>query len=201
MTASYLTLAGLWLVYFTLHSLLASSEVKRHARCWLGEFYRYYRLGYNILAVATIIPVLLYNALISDQPLISDIRVRDMLQLFGLVLAAYGIIVIHLSFKQFSKREFLGTPPSEANRTQPLRTDGVLQYVRHPLYSGTILIALGLWCFSPTIANLITALAWIIYILIGIQLEEKKLLKLYGEEYQSYKNQVPMLVPRLRPRR
>ncbi|MGB3587675.1 MAG: isoprenylcysteine carboxylmethyltransferase family protein [Tunicatimonas sp.] len=201
MVVSYLILAGLWLMYFAVHSLLASPKVKKWTRSRLGKLHRYYRLGYNIVAVATIIPILLYNSIVSSEPIVGDIRVRDMLQLFGLVLAAYGIIVIHLSFKQFSKREFLGTPPLEANYTQPLRTDGVLQYVRHPLYSGTILIALGLWCFSPTLANLITATIWIIYILVGIRLEETKLLKLYGEEYQVYKNQVPMLIPKLRLRR
>jgi len=201
MAASYFILAGLWLVYFVLHSLLASPGVKQRGRSWLGESYRYYRLGYNILAVATIIPVLVYNAVISTEPLIGDIRVRDILQLFGLVLASYGVIVIRLSFKQFSKREFLGISPEAADQIQPLRTDGVLRYVRHPLYAGTILIALGLWCFSSTLANLVTASAWIMYILIGIKLEEKKLLKLYGAEYQTYREQVPMLVPKLRSHR
>ncbi|WKN45698.1 methyltransferase family protein [Tunicatimonas pelagia] len=200
MVVSYLILAGLWLVYFGLHSFLALAKVKKQVQGWLGQSYRYYRLGYNIIAVITLIPILLYNSIISSEPLVADVRVRDMLQLFGLVLASYGVIVIHLSFKQFSKREFLGVPTPAANQVEPLQTDGVLRYVRHPLYAGTILIALGLWCFSPTIANLVTALAWIAYILIGIQLEEKKLLKLYGNEYQTYRQQVPMLIPRLRSR-
>ena len=198
MAVPYFILAGLWLVYFVLHSLLASTEVKKQAQYWLGKSYRYYRLGYNIIAVITIIPILLYNSLISTEPLIGDIRVRDILQLFGLVLASYGVIVIHLSFKQFSKREFLGVPTPAENQVEPLQPDGVLRYVRHPLYAGTILIVLGLWAFSPTIANLITASAWIIYILIGIQLEEKKLLKLYGDKYRDYQANVPMLIPRLR---
>ena len=198
MAVPYFILAGLWLVYLVLHSLLASTEVKKQAQYWLGKSYRYYRLGYNIIAVITIIPILLYNSLISTEPLIGDIRVRDILLLFGLVLASYGVIVIHLSFKQFSKREFLGVPTPAENQVEPLQTDGVLRYVRHPLYAGTILIVLGLWAFSPTIANLITASAWIIYILIGIQLEEKKLLKLYGDKYRDYQANVPMLIPRLR---
>ncbi|MEM9829282.1 MAG: isoprenylcysteine carboxylmethyltransferase family protein [Bacteroidota bacterium] len=198
MVAPYLILAGLWLVYFVLHSLLVSSEVRRHAQCWLGKSYRYYRLGYNFIAVITIVPILLYNSLISNEPLVGDVRVRDILQLFGLVLASYGVIVIHLSFKQFSKREFLGLSALDTDQKEPLQTGGILRYVRHPLYSGTILIALGLWCFSPTVANLITASAWIIYILVGIRIEEKKLLELYGDEYQKYKENVPMLIPRLR---
>jgi protein-S-isoprenylcysteine O-methyltransferase Ste14 len=197
MAVPYLILAGLWLAYFFLHSLLASSEVKKHAQCWLGKYYRYYRLGYNIFAVVTIIPVLLYNALVSTDSLISSEQLRNFLQFFGLVLAAYGVIVIRLSFRQFSKREFIGLSASEENHVEPLRTGGVLQHVRHPLYSGTILIVLGLWCFSPTMANLVTAFAWIVYILIGIQLEEKKLLNLYGDEYRKYKERVPMLIPKL----
>ncbi|MEM9674777.1 MAG: methyltransferase family protein [Cyclobacteriaceae bacterium] len=198
MALPYSILAGLWLVYFFLHSLLASPEVKQHAQCWLGKYYRYYRLGYNVFAVVTIIPVLLYNALVSTDSLVSSDQLRNFLQFFGLVLAAYGVIVIRLSFRQFSKREFIGLPASEENDVEPLRTGGILQHVRHPLYSGTILIAVGLWCFSPTLANFVTAIAWIVYILVGIQLEEKKLLELYGEAYQKYRERVPMLIPRLR---
>lgn len=194
----YLVLAGGWLTYFALHSLLATPRFKDRARRVLGKHYRYYRLSYNIFAVLTIAPVLVYNSLVSTGSMISSGQLRDLLQLFGLVLAAYGVIVIRLSFKQFSKQEFFGFPVSEDNHLEPLRTDGILQYVRHPLYSGTILIVVGLWCFSPTVANLITASAWIVYILIGIQLEEKKLLNLYGAEYQKYKERVPMLIPRLR---
>lgn len=194
----YLVLAGGWLTYFALHSLLATPRFKNRAKKLLGKHYRYYRLSYNIFAVLTIIPVLVYNSLVSTGSMISSGQLRDLLQLFGLVLAAYGVIVIRLSFKQFSKREFFGFPVSDESYIEPLRTDGILQYVRHPLYSGTILIAVGLWCFSPTVANLITALAWIVYIVVGIQLEEKKLTKLYGDEYQMYKERVPMLIPKLR---
>jgi len=194
----YLLLAGGWLTYFTLHSLLATPRFKSRAKRLLGNYYRYYRLAYNIFAIVTIIPVLLYNVIISTDPMISSGQMRDLLQLFGLVLASYGVIIIRLSFKQFSKRQFFGFPVSEENHIEPLRTDGVLQYVRHPLYSGTILIAVGLWCFSPTVANLITASVWIAYILIGILLEEKKLTKLYGGAYQEYRERVPMLIPRLR---
>ncbi|MEQ9443643.1 MAG: isoprenylcysteine carboxylmethyltransferase family protein [Cyclobacteriaceae bacterium] len=193
-SSSYFILAGAWLLYFGLHSLLASESVKSRVQRLLGK---YYRLFYNIVAVISLLPVLLYNAILSSEPLIGSSQLRSVLEFAGLAFATYGVILIHLSFKQYSKREFLGitTPPEQ--QPEPLRTEGILQQVRHPLYAGTILIALGFWCFSPTLANLITALAWIIYTLIGIKIEEAKLLKLYGDEYREYQEEVPMLIPRL----
>ena len=193
-SSSYFILAGAWLLYFGLHSLLASESVKSRVQRLLGK---YYRLFYNIVAVISLLPVLLYNAILSSEPLIGSSQLRSVLEFAGLAFATYGVILIHLSFKQYSKREFLGITSPPEQQPEPLRTEGILRQVRHPLYAGTILIALGFWCFSPTLANLITALAWIIYTLIGIKIEEAKLLKLYGDEYREYQEEVPMLIPRL----
>lgn len=194
---SYLWLALLWLIYFGLHSLMASAMVKNRLKRILGAYYRYYRLFYNIVAVVTFLPVLLYNALVSADPLITSGELLSVLQFGGLAFTTYGVILIHLSFKQYSRREFLGIDFPEEDTPEPLQTEGILQQIRHPLYAGALLLAIGFWCFSPTLANLITSLTWIIYTLIGIWLEEKKLLATYGEEYCEYKEQVPMLIPRL----
>nr|WKN39320.1 isoprenylcysteine carboxylmethyltransferase family protein [Tunicatimonas sp. TK19036] len=194
---SYFILAGVWILYFGLHSLLASERVKNKVQPLAGKYFRYYRLFYNIIAVLTLVPILLYNAIVSAGPLVSSSLLLSVLEFGGLAFATYGVILIHLSFKQYSKREFLGITLPQEKHPEPLHKEGILQQVRHPLYAGTILIAIGFWCFSPTLANLITSLAWIIYTLIGIRLEETKLLKLYGDEYQRYREEVPMLVPRL----
>lgn len=193
----YFILAGVWALYFGLHSFLASAWVKSRVQQFTGKYFRYYRLFYNVIAVLTLVPILLYNAIVSSGPMVSSSLLLSVLEFGGLAFATYGVILIHLSFKQYSKREFLGFSLPQEQTPEPLHKEGILQQVRHPLYAGTILIAIGFWCFSPTLANLVTALSWIIYTLIGIKLEETKLLNLYGDEYQKYREEVPMLVPRL----
>jgi len=74
------------------------------------------------------------------------------------------------------------------------RTPGPYQYVRHPLYTGWLL---AFWATpTMTVTHLVFALVTTAYILIAIQLEERDLLAAH-EEYDEYRRQVPMLLPRL----
>ena len=75
----------------------------------------------------------------------------------------------------------------------PFGTPGAYRVVRHPLYVG--------WFFAfwmtpaMTYAHLLFAVATTAYILIAIQLEERDLVRAYGNTYEEYRRRVPMLVP------
>jgi protein-S-isoprenylcysteine O-methyltransferase Ste14 len=192
----YLTLALLWLAYFVLHSLLAANRLKAFLKAKMGSAARYYRLLYNLVATITILPVLLYNALISRH-LLLPASWKDILTVIGLILATYGILILRMAFRQYSLKDFLGfRQVKEGEQEEPFSRDGILAVVRHPLYTGGLLILLGFWIFSPTLANLVTVMMLTAYILIGIRLEENKLIEQYGEEYRQYQQEVPMLIPR-----
>jgi protein-S-isoprenylcysteine O-methyltransferase Ste14 len=79
----------------------------------------------------------------------------------------------------------------------PLRfvTPGPYRIVRHPLYVGWFF---AFWATpTMTVAHLVFAMATTAYILIAIQLEERDLVRAHGMDYARYRQQVPMLVPRL----
>jgi len=78
---------------------------------------------------------------------------------------------------------------------------GIYGRVRHPQYLGFILITLGMNVLWVTISTL---LLWPILVIVYYRLakqEDKEIEQRFGEEYQKYKQTVPMFIPHLRPKK
>lgn len=189
-------LAFFWLVYFSLHSLLARSWVKQWVRHHLPALYKHYRLLYNLLAIGGLVLIFYYSLRISSARWFGP---SGEVRFAALVLASWGVIIIRLCFKEYSIREFL--LGRGAKKAEKLKTTGLLGYVRHPMYAGTLLLLAGFWLYVPTTANLVTVVVAGLYILVGIRLEERSLIREYGNDYLEYKKRVPMLIPFLKSRK
>jgi protein-S-isoprenylcysteine O-methyltransferase Ste14 len=74
---------------------------------------------------------------------------------------------------------------------------GVYGVVRHPLYLGLVLLAIGTVAAHPSRATLAGAVGLLAGIAAKIAREDRALAATFGERWRSYRRDVPRLVPRL----
>ena len=187
----YFALAGGWILYFTVHSAMASNHFKEASRRVLGSGYRFYRLFYSTVSLVGLVLLLLLNANMNDNYFFSS---EGPIRYLSLVLTTFGVMTIQLAFRQYRASSFLGLAPEE----HALRREGILKVIRHPIYSGLILMTVGFFLFIPNAAALITSVCILLYLPIGISLEEKKMIRTFGQAYLDYRREVPALIPRLK---
>lgn len=186
----------LWILWCSLHSLLISRFFTARMKKILGIKFAYYRLAFNGFSLLTLIPVILYKELLPEKIIFSWPGPWKILQL-GMYLASF--VLFYGGYRVFDMRYVLGTKQvhemREGRKIEPMdfNSTGILEYVRHPWYSGAILLV---WAFGPiSDVSLVTKIILTAYIIIGTFLEEKKLICEIGEPYLEYRKRVPMLVP------
>jgi len=122
------------------------------------------------------------------------IWVKVLWGVFGLgwVLVLVSTILIN-HFELFGLRQvFYHLKGKEAPAIE-FKTPGLYKMVRHPIYLG---FTLAFWATPVmTTPHLVFAIATLGYILVGIFLEEKDLVGLFGDKYTNYKRRVSMLFP------
>jgi protein-S-isoprenylcysteine O-methyltransferase Ste14 len=192
----------LWLVLSVLfwglfHSLLASLKVKELVQRWLGERARhFYRLGYNIFACVSFLPVLAIAALNPDQRLYLIPLPWSGLMVLGEFLAAAALVI---GFRQTDAWEFLGLRQADApveERQGGLVTGGLYHYVRHPLYSAGLAFIWLMPLMTLNVLAINTALT--VYVIAGAYFEERKLRGEFGQDYADYMAATPMFIPFLK---
>jgi protein-S-isoprenylcysteine O-methyltransferase Ste14 len=178
----YVVLAGGWLVYFALHSLLAAERIKSRFAPQL------FRVFYVLFATGGLLALMFYSSSIHSLNFFAS---EGPARWVSLILTIFGVMVIQTSFRQYSLKGFVGLKEEK----KELQTHGVLEYIRHPIQAGIVLIVIGFFFFIPNLPTLISCLCILIYIPIGLYFEEKKLVALYGDQYIQYRKRVPAIIP------
>ena len=197
-------LALAWVAYGALHSLLAANSVKRWLALRWPAFVPAYRLVYNGLAIVLLLPLAWLVAGLRGPALWAWSGPAAWLANALAVAALLGVVV---TFRHYDGREFLGWRQWVARRSRgqgaivagedqgevpSLRLSPLHRYVRHPWYCAALVL---IWTRDMDAATLVSALAMSAYFVIGLRLEEAKLVVEFGVAYRDYQQRVGGLVP------
>jgi protein-S-isoprenylcysteine O-methyltransferase Ste14 len=182
-----------WAVF---HSFLASLRVKRLAGRIFGEAAkRWYRLGFVLTAVLTLIPLLLLLLRLPDIPLYNVPPPWRWLMMAG-QLAAMGLLA--WTVMSTEPLDFIGLKQISGARSPyrtTLTTHGLYRISRHPMYFTSMLV---MWLSPAMSVNLLTLFALMsLYFIVGSYHEEMLLVKQFGNAYMQYRKRVSRIFPGL----
>jgi methanethiol S-methyltransferase len=194
---TYLILSSFWLLFYITHSILAADAIKLKLAAKFPFLHRYYRLLYNLISLILFAIAFLYQRNIQPQVLF---ELNPYLSYSCMALMLFAMALMALTFKQYSKNEFIGISQLQSGSFNPaigstLNIQGLNKYVRHPLYTATFIFLLAYLGYKPYAASLVFVVISSLYLILGTYLEEQKLLKQFGEAYKQYQSNVPMFFP------
>jgi protein-S-isoprenylcysteine O-methyltransferase Ste14 len=185
-----------WVLWCTLHSVLISMTVMDYLKKRLGDGFRFYRVFYNTVAIATLIPLIHYSVSIRQELVF---RWDGPLVIIQGLLLLTSISLFIAGGWGYSLSKLLGIHQIMENRLgrslsgyDTFVVKGIHLIVRHPWYLAGILIV---WAqdlyFSTILVNMVISA----YFYIGSILEEQKLTEEFGDRYREYQRNVSMLFP------
>jgi protein-S-isoprenylcysteine O-methyltransferase Ste14 len=183
-----------WMIYFGLHSLLASLWLKRWVAREHPGWMRGYRLFFNSAALVLLVPPLALTY-VQRGPWLWEWTGFGWWVTNG--LAAAAALGLLWTLRWYDGSEFLGLRQwrgrvRTAEDQERFHLSPMHRFVRHPWYSlGLVLI----WTRDMDPAFLATALMISLYFLWGSRLEERKLVLYHGAPYRRYRRLVPRLIP------
>ncbi|MBZ0106202.1 MAG: hypothetical protein K8H84_11290 [Sulfuricella denitrificans] len=183
-----------WLVYFVLHSILASLRIKRLVATAHPDLMPFYRLAFNGLSMLLLLPILWQMYLHPGQMLWQWQGGSAWLANGLALLAGLGFA---RSLAYYDTQEFLGLRQLQAHTRsvedqEHFHLSPFHHFVRHPWYFfGLILV----WTRDMNTSLLLSSTMITLYFVIGSRLEEKKLLVYHGDTYRQYMEHVPGLLP------
>lgn len=121
---------------------------------------------------------------------------NDFVKIFAIVITGIGYYLL-IALGLFYMHKAVRGAIIEGKKT-PLVTAGIYRYTRNPMYLAIDIGVLGTFLIMPNSLTLIMAVG-MIAVLRAVSLdEEKRLLEIYGVEYEKYRKEVGIVFPKLK---
>ena len=188
-----------WTAFATFHSLTVSETYEDLARRSMGEraFAAYHRLLFTAYSFAAFLLLVLYLRTVPDHPLY---RLEGGVRLLFHAVQACGAALLlwtpwdigeFLGIRQWRRHRKKKSP--EPDRNDRLFTHKAYGIVRHPLYLGFSMVL----AFHPVQSrnSFVSTGMIILYFYVGTFIEERRMVRTFGEEYVRYRKRVPRFLP------
>jgi protein-S-isoprenylcysteine O-methyltransferase Ste14 len=118
----------------------------------------------------------------------------SILQIFSWLLLIISIYYAITAFNLFQRH---GRPGRNFENTTKLVTTGLYRYVRHPMYGSLFILGIGMFLKSITWQSGILILIISVALFITCKIEEKEMIKKFGDDYRAYISITKMFIPYL----
>ncbi|MGD0822548.1 MAG: isoprenylcysteine carboxylmethyltransferase family protein [Desulfomonilia bacterium] len=185
--------ACLSLFFFTQHSIM----VRKGVRMGLANLVPddYYNAFYAVSSgIALIVTMLLWQKIPGPIAAAGGVFYWMLRALFFLCFAGFHWGVKSLGpFDPFGVKKIQRLIQNRETKTMPLTVSGAYKWVRHPLYFFSLIM---IWsCPVLTVDRLLFNLMWTTWIITGTVLEERDLVREFGDQFREYQAKVPMIIP------
>jgi len=183
---------GTGLLFGMIHSLLATRVCKAG---WytIGLSPRAYRLIYSCIAVFLTFAWIGFVHLLPDRPLYV-LHGMPRLLLHAVQLA--GLWLFLAALRPVDVPAFLGLRPFP-DAVEPFVERGIYRHLRHPMYTGIMLVMFAMPSQSLNSMNLFLCIS--VYFIIGSKFEEARMCAAHPA-YAPYMQRVPAFIPRFQTR-
>jgi methanethiol S-methyltransferase len=132
-------------------------------------------------------PMMVWNI---EDPVLAGIATAS--GFVGWLIVLYSTFLIS-HFELFGLTQVVSHFAGRVAQPIKFKTPGLYRLIRHPIYLGFII---AFWCTpTMTLGHLLFAAVTTAYIFVGIYLEERDLVSMFGDQYRRYRDKVAMLVP------
>jgi protein-S-isoprenylcysteine O-methyltransferase Ste14 len=185
--------AGLISIFGLQHSIMARQGFKKRWTRLVPEAVE--RSTYVLFAsIVVVLLVFFWQPVPYVMWDLSDTLAGDTLKIIAFV--GWGLILVSTYLINHFHLFGLQQAFSREQAALPFRTPFLYKLVRHPLYLGFLI---AFWAAPVmTAGHLLFSLGMSLYIFIGIHHEEKDLTKLYGTDYERYRQRTPKILPFIR---